>query len=208
MLKKYSIIVIVAAWVIGTLISELNVMGAEGAPAQLRGPLAQTRETIHDRWTERETEFALTLSGIPQLERVQRDSRMRRAYQQIVALSTPTQTKPQRAVAVAKPATDERDATKPAIEADAQSEANVSKVAVSKPAVSKVKDAVASTPATAKAITPTKEAVTEKNPSIATNQTQPAPTDSPATPENAQPAKLAKAGEQTSKLPARKPTRS
>ena len=80
--KAFAVLWIVAAWLIGTLVSELNVTGDEPPLPSLTFMRA---ETMLQQWTTRETEFAIAHSGINELERVQRDSRLRERIAVMIA---------------------------------------------------------------------------------------------------------------------------
>lgn len=67
---------IVAAWLIGTLISELNVMGQTPTQAGAGHKRAQLVTPLIERWQNLETEYALVCGGLEALDRLEANLRL------------------------------------------------------------------------------------------------------------------------------------
>ncbi len=105
-----TIIWIITAWLVGTLVSELNVIGAESRPARtqrsdseasLSEPSVQQKSMLH-QWTLQETEYAITHSGITEFDRVIRNHQLRPLFDSLIDQETRKQN-----IATVSPASDQ-----------------------------------------------------------------------------------------------------
>lgn len=76
---------IVFALIVGTIIFELNVIGAELPFGDLERSAAIERESVLAQIERREQDFAITHAGIDGLLRVERDSKLRQVFDAVIA---------------------------------------------------------------------------------------------------------------------------
>ena len=203
--KRLSAVIwIIMAWLVGTLISELNLIGAEPTPQLSNTQLSNTQlsntqlsdsETSHSgpsvrpksmlhQWASQETEYAITHSGLDAFDRVHRNHHLRQLLDALIDQETR-----RRSIAAVSPATDKT--TKPAAERttklQTQSVAKADIAPVPSPAAVTAPDAGAKpTAAIPKPFaTPTAVAKTDDEPvAIASNDAKAQPRDqSTASPE-------------------------